>query len=53
MSIYRIGLIETFVDYKILLNQEVISTSNVFKSIMVFFKNPITYLCIDPHDHIV
>jgi len=53
MSIYRIRLIGSFVDYKILLNQEVLSTSNVFKSIMIFFKNPITYLCIDPHDHIV
>jgi hypothetical protein len=35
MSIYRIRLIETLVDYKILLNQEVLSTSNVFKSIMI------------------
>jgi len=36
MSIYIIRLIETLVDYKILLNQEVLSTSNVLKSIMIF-----------------
>jgi hypothetical protein len=53
MSIYRIRLIETLVDYKILLNQEVLSTSNVLKSVMIFLKNPFTYLCVDPHDHIV
>jgi len=53
MSIYRIRLIETLVDYKILLNQEVLSTSNVLKSIMIIKKNPFTYLCVDPHDHIV
>jgi hypothetical protein len=53
MSIYRIRVIETLVDYKILLNQEILSTRNVLKSIMIFKKIPITYLCVEPHDHIV
>ncbi len=53
MSIYRIRVIETLVDYKILLNQKILSTSNVLKSIMILKKNPITYLCVVPHDHIV
>jgi len=35
MSIYRIRVIETLVDYKILLNQKILSTSNVLKSIMI------------------
>jgi hypothetical protein len=35
MSIYRIRLIESLVNYIILLHQEVISTSNVLKSIMI------------------
>jgi hypothetical protein len=35
MSIYRIRLIESLVDYIILLHQEVISTSNELKSIMI------------------
>jgi hypothetical protein len=35
MSINKIRLIESLVDYIILLHQEVISTSNVLKSIMI------------------
>ncbi len=35
MSIYRIKLIESLVDYRILLYQQVLSTSNVLKSIMI------------------
>jgi hypothetical protein len=53
MSIYRIRVIETLVDYKILLNQEILSTRNVLKSIMILKKIHITYLCVDPLHHIV
>jgi len=53
MSIYRIRLIEKLADHIILLNQKVLSTSNVPKSIMILKKNPITYLYVDPHNHIV
>jgi len=35
MSIYRIKLIETLIDHIILLNQKLLSTNNVLKSIMI------------------